>query len=192
LYTFGRRQLSWSFCGGGGTCVTTRRSISCESSASHLNHRSTQNRLGSRAHVWRTDNIMSYRLQPPKTVSVGSVASPNRACDLFDLDASETRTVCPTYLALTMPSRMHSAEWTRLATTNFSRMSSGMECTSWRYSRPSICLRPIAITGKTEKEAVAEDALMHRWSGEVPYAFLPVQIVAKALKSWKGTRWNPH
>jgi hypothetical protein len=39
-----------------------------------------------------------------------------------------------------------------------------------------------ALPGKSAGGALVEDALMFSWKGKIPYAFLPVQMVARVLQ----------
>jgi hypothetical protein len=49
-----------------------------------------------------------------------------------------------------------------------------------RYNHKLACFA--AVPGKPAGGALVEDAMMFSWKGEIPYAFPPVQIVAKALQ----------
>jgi hypothetical protein len=49
-----------------------------------------------------------------------------------------------------------------------------------RYNHKLACFA--AVPGKPAGRALVEEALMFNWKGETPYAFPPVQIVARALR----------
>jgi hypothetical protein len=212
--------------------------LSCERYTGYINYRCLQNRLGSRARLWRpsvhfygffwTEDVLTSSNQRETTAVLRALlhfhpmirASNIRAIamqmdnvvivyNLRRQGASGGKLLQATraiFLVLTkldiriLMSHVPGAD--NVLTDTLSRMDTAgdyellpgvfrdearalgsnpmIDLFASRYNHKLV--RFAALPGKSAGRAVVEDALMFSWMGEIPYAFPPVQMVARVLQ----------